>query len=379
MDLSTTPGMQPPAGQTSHFNGSYSSLQIGTVISFGVTFFIATCFLGLRVFQAVKLIKNIELDLITIIISYGVSATYFATIVNQMKWGWGKHMWNVSLADLMEFNKVRSEHRNIPRKYKTNAEQGLLPNTLTYLICPAITKMAIVSVLFRINPSVIYRCIVVAVAVSIFAYTLVLCTIVGGPCNPLKTGTTACLENVALAQSVLNIASDIAVIALPIPTIHALHLSTKNKITVGCLLTLGSGVIVCSIARLPYVLLLDKTEDVTYTEAILGIWSMVEINLGIVCACAMRMKRLIATYLPRLSLFSSNPSNTAKTSHGSDLRRFQPNGRGQHSYQLHSLQGSSVDPLNDPKGIKYHQSFKVDVQSKDGGGGDAASTDKILI
>jgi hypothetical protein len=138
-------------------------------------------------------------------------------------------------------------------------------------------------------------------------------------------------------------------------------------------------VIVCSIARLPYVLLLDKTEDVTYTEAILGIWSMVEINLGIVCACAMRMKRLIATYLPRLSLFSSNPSNTAKTSHGSDLRRFQPNGRGQHSYQLHSLQGSSVDPFNDPKGIKYHQSFKVDVQSKDGGGGDAASTDKILI
>ncbi|CAI7640251.1 unnamed protein product [Penicillium pancosmium] len=63
MDLSTTPGMQPPAGQTSHFNGPYSSLQIGTVISFGVTFFVATCFLSLRVFQAVKLIKNIELDL----------------------------------------------------------------------------------------------------------------------------------------------------------------------------------------------------------------------------------------------------------------------------------------------------------------------------
>ncbi|CAI7670134.1 unnamed protein product [Penicillium manginii] len=342
MDLSKTPGMQPPAGQSSHFNGPYSSLQIGTVICFGVTYFIATCFMGLRVFQAVKLVKSIELDL-------------------KMTWGWGKHMWNVSLADLVQFNK------------------GLLPNTLTYLICPAITKMAIVSVLFRINPSVIYRCIVIAVAISIFAYTLVLCTIVGRPCNPLKTGTTVCLENVALAQSVLNIASDIAVIALPIPTIHGLHLSMKNKMTVGCLLTLGSGVIVCSIARLPYVLLLDTTEDVTYTEAILGIWSMVEINLGIVCACAMRMKRLIATYLPRLSLFSTNPSHTAKISHGSDLKRFQPNGRGEHSYQLHSLQGSSADPFSYPGGIKYHQSFKVDVQSKYGGGGDAASTDKILI
>jgi hypothetical protein len=63
MDLSKTPGMQPPAGQSSHFNGPYSSLQIGTVICFGVTYFIATCFMGLRVFQAVKLVKSIELDL----------------------------------------------------------------------------------------------------------------------------------------------------------------------------------------------------------------------------------------------------------------------------------------------------------------------------
>lgn len=122
-----------------------------------------------------------------------------------------------------------------------NTKQALLPNTLTYLICPAITKMAILSVLFRINPSTSYRCAVVAVVVAIFGYTLTLCVITGGPCNPLKTGTTQCLENVALAQAVLNIASDCAVVALPIPTIVNLHFSLKQKLTVGCLLALGSG------------------------------------------------------------------------------------------------------------------------------------------
>lgn len=61
--LATTPGMQPPDGQTSDFNAPYNSLQIGTVIAFGITYFFATCFIGLRYFQAFKLTKKIDLDL----------------------------------------------------------------------------------------------------------------------------------------------------------------------------------------------------------------------------------------------------------------------------------------------------------------------------
>lgn len=101
--------------------------------------------------------------------------------------------------------------------------------------------MAMLSVLFRINPSLIYRCVVVSAAVAILAYTLALTGITGGPCNPLKSGTTSCLENVALAQAVMNIVSDFAVIAIPIPTIHGLHFTLKQKISVGCILAIGSG------------------------------------------------------------------------------------------------------------------------------------------
>lgn len=101
--------------------------------------------------------------------------------------------------------------------------------------------MAILSVLYRINPSAIYRYTVIGIAVAIFAYTLTLCIITGGPCSPLKDGTLTCLEHVALSGAVLNIASDLAVVAVPIPTIHNLQFSLKQKLTVGCLLALGSG------------------------------------------------------------------------------------------------------------------------------------------
>lgn len=56
-------------------------------------------------------------------------------------------------------------------------------------------------------------------------------------------------------------------------------------------------------------MLIGTTPDVTYTEAILGIWSIVEINLGIICGCAMRLKSLITTYLPRLGLTSGQASS----------------------------------------------------------------------
>lgn len=140
-----------------------------------------------------------------------------------MSHGWGRHLVELNMTDLIEFNKI------------------LLPNTLTYLITPAVTKMAILVVLFRINPSIIYRVCVCAIGLAIVAYTAVLTSITGGPCSPLKEGTLSCLMNVALAQAVLNIASDFAVALVPIPTILSLQLSTKQKITVMCILGLGSG------------------------------------------------------------------------------------------------------------------------------------------
>ncbi|KAH9995140.1 hypothetical protein F4779DRAFT_607738 [Xylariaceae sp. FL0662B] len=345
------------AGAAEHYN----FLQWGIVIAFSVTFLFATIALGLRSFQAIKLTKKVELDHIVVTISYGVALTYFVTMHTLMNYGWGKHIWEVPMEDLVEFNKA------------------LLPNTMTYLICPSVTKMAALSVLWRINPSKGYRATVVLVAVAIFIYTLVLCVITGAPCNPLKSGTTMCLMNVALSHAVLNIVSDFAVIITPIPTIYNLHLTTKQKISLGALMALGSAVVVCSIARLPYVIQMSTTPDVTYTEAILGVWSIVEVNLGVICACAMRLKPLAVRYFPAMGLFSSHPRSQAthpKLASAPWAGNSSERSRGQHSYHLHSIQKSSADPI-DKKEIHVYREFNLDVESK-GTQEDGSSTHKML-
>lgn len=140
-----------------------------------------------------------------------------------MTHGWGRHLIELNTTDMINLNRI------------------LLPNTITYLCTPSITKMAMLLVLFEINPAILYRVLVVLVGLSILGYTAALSTITGVPCNPnLGTESLVCLQNVALSHAVLNIASDLAVIALPIPTVFSLNFSLRTKITVCLILALGS-------------------------------------------------------------------------------------------------------------------------------------------
>ncbi|KAL4974582.1 hypothetical protein BDW66DRAFT_152752 [Aspergillus desertorum] len=114
-------------------DGPYNYLQIRTIIAFAIMYSFGS-----------------RSRYITIMVSYGVGLAYFVTKLDLFRHGWGKHMWD-----------------------------AVLPNTICYLICPAISKLAILSVLYRINPALIYRIAVAAAALFIFAYTLTLCIITG--------------------------------------------------------------------------------------------------------------------------------------------------------------------------------------------------------
>jgi hypothetical protein len=48
---------------TSIVGAPYNSLQVGTVISFAITYFFATTFLALRYVQTIKITKKVEVDL----------------------------------------------------------------------------------------------------------------------------------------------------------------------------------------------------------------------------------------------------------------------------------------------------------------------------
>jgi hypothetical protein len=101
-------------------------------------------------------------------------------------------------------------------------------------------------------------------------------------------------------------------------------------------------VVISSIARLPYVIILRKTEDPSSTQAILGIWSIIEVNLGIICACAMRMKGLVMTYLPQMAAFFSRSVGGSQAWKSGGLRIDNSDREG--LYELHSKRDASNKP-----------------------------------
>lgn len=288
--------------------------------------------------------------------------------------------------------------------------QYLLILAYTYMWPPTLTKLSILVLYWRISPERYFRIGIIAVAFILIAYTVTLTALFAGPCNPnLGTPESAvCLNNIAVSQAVLNIVTDGIMIIMPIPTIHALHMPLKQKITVGIILALGSGACIASIIRVAYVRAMVDNPDVTFTQCSAAVWSLVEMNLGVMCNSLAALKPFLRRHLPSLlSLTGTNGSGSKTPGDGSYAKKSKSKSalhskgsRWGHSYQLHSVgkAGSGMDdstmvtnttatmgrPSNDgktsnarAKDIVVDHEFAVDFEVQRGKNGERVAADAI--
>ncbi|KAF5722193.1 integral membrane protein [Fusarium mundagurra] len=316
--------------------------------------------LVLRYATSALVVKEWELDVVLITLAWATALGYFISVCFMMKYGWGSHAWDVSLADMVQYNKYLS------------------PTTLTYMWSPTLTKLSILSVLYRISPARGYQISVYVIAVALLIYTITFTVLLSGPCNPKDVGSGVCLNNLAISQVVLNITTDLSIIILPLPTLHNLQIPFRQKVVVGCILSIASAVLIASIVRAPYVHIMAINPDFTRKQAEAGVWSLVELNMGIVCNNLMRLKPFLRTYLPRVLTFLGLTAKSKQQGENQSKSKSSGNWRGRpsHSYQLNSLEH------DDP----HHRSFRKEPSVEAAGLGDldkepshhSGSTDDIL-
>lgn len=113
-------------------------------------------------------------------------------------------------------------------------------------------------------------------------------------CKPVKaqwdlTVTNAvCLDRraVYLGVSLVNVVTDVVLLALPIPYIWNLHSPAFQRIVLVGIFSLGIFVSIVSIVRLTILMGLNLGKaDITYQMSQVFIWSLVEVSIGLVCAC----------------------------------------------------------------------------------------------
>lgn len=79
-------------------------------------------------------------------------------------------------------------------------------------------------------------------------------------------------------------------------------------------LTKASSVCLVSILRLQSLYVISKSSDVSWDNPPAAMWSVIEVNVGIVCSCLPTLKACVSRYLPRflnseLSYHFSGPSH----------------------------------------------------------------------
>ncbi|KAI0849949.1 hypothetical protein F5Y00DRAFT_46701 [Daldinia vernicosa] len=141
------------------------------------------------------------------------------------------------------------------------------------------------------------------------------------------------------ATSVLNTAIDLAVLAIPIPLFRKLRIAPKQRAALTAVFTVGVVVCIASVMRLVTLRQLSSRaeEDPSVSGLPLGIWSGVELDLGVICACLPTLRPMLARAFPRLlgSAADSELSSWRGT------RRVTRDGNG--SYRMRELRSNDED------------------------------------
>jgi len=83
------------------------------------------------------------------------------------------------------------------------------------------------------------------------------------------------------------------------PFLLSLQLPLRRKMGYVMLFALGIVLVIISIARLPSIITFNTMKDPSWDAAPIAIWSTVELNVAIVCACGMTLRPLASRLFPR--------------------------------------------------------------------------------
>ncbi|KFY24372.1 hypothetical protein V493_05283 [Pseudogymnoascus sp. VKM F-4281 (FW-2241)] len=125
------------------------------------------------------------------------------------------------------------------------------------------------------------------------------------------------------ANAGFSIATDFIILVLPMPIIYKSFLPSNQKIALMFVFALGAFVMITSIFRMQTLNFSSTSSDPTY-DVLSSLWTIIEENVGIICACLPACRPILTILLPRIFPSSSgngqypatpgNQSNTFKHS-----------------------------------------------------------------
>ncbi|KAH8667855.1 hypothetical protein BGZ61DRAFT_289313, partial [Ilyonectria robusta] len=215
----------------------------------------------------------------------------------------------------------------VGRDIWTLTPTNITRNTLSFYIMGvlyfaqiALMKMSLLFFYLRIFPGQLIRHLLWGTIIfnALFGVSYIFVAIFN--CHPISffwnrwdgehKGRCTDLNAIAVSNATISIALDLWMLVLPISQLGSLNLHWKKKVGVALMFCVGTFVTVISILRFHSVLQFgSNSHNPTWDYTDLSIWSMAEVNVGIMCACMPAIRLLLAQTFPKV-LGSSRRSVT---------------------------------------------------------------------
>ncbi|KAL2787397.1 hypothetical protein BJX66DRAFT_284924 [Aspergillus keveii] len=210
-------------------------------------------------------------------------------------YGLGKNIWSVPFDHISETLKLFFVEENL------------------YCVCISLIKSSMLLLYLRLFPSKTLRLTVfITLAITIAWGTATFLAQLFS-CSPINyfwkkwdgenEGHCTSHNALLIAHAIMNIVLDVVVIGIPMPILFRLHMSREKKVGMCVMFAVGIVVTVVSIFRLVDAVGFNSTMNPTKDFVPVGMWSLLEIDIGIMCACMPGIralcKRLYALFFPK--------------------------------------------------------------------------------
>ncbi|KAI1415433.1 hypothetical protein F5Y13DRAFT_187541 [Hypoxylon sp. FL1857] len=174
---------------------------------------------------------------------------------------------------------------------------------IIYYSVLACVKSSIVFMYDRLAVSVTFKRVCLFTNILLFVFFIICIGVVVGQCRPLEKAWDiggsiqgSCIDSTAYFYftSIFGIVLDVWILAIPLPTLKHLQISNRSRHVLYGVFGVGGLATAFSCARLysirAYTMAVDPFRDST----LVNLWSMVEVNVAIWCACAPALKPIFS-------------------------------------------------------------------------------------
>ncbi|KAI9792578.1 MAG: hypothetical protein M1816_002098 [Peltula sp. TS41687] len=298
------PGILPPVGVTPDFIHPESRANYCIAVH-TVVLTIATLFLAVRMYVKLRITRSPGWDDYTIVLAWITSIAYSGVGLAQLQYGLGVHGWNVPLPDIIKWRQL------------SNVEQTMYPMLIFVL------KLSILLLYRRIfAPSRRTKVFIGVIVAFLFFFYLSNMIVKIFSCTPRKLiwdkripGHCTNPHTLYLVTAIVNVISDFYILLLPLPAIWHLQVPLARRI--GLMLAFSAGLFACitSIVRLAETIKHASYKDASWEVLTIHLWTVIEINVGIACACMPALPSFYHHFFPRRQ--TSVKLSYAKDSFGS--------------------------------------------------------------